>query len=245
MNVVLKIASLLLSYPTQELKEAAPAIRAALAGAAPDARVRGRLERLADDIARLDLYDAQERYVHLFDRTRSLSLHLFEHVHGEGRDRGQAMVDLKLLYERAGLFLSEDELPDYLPAFLEYLSTQEPKAAVADLRDTAEVLRKLGNGLARIGSRYAMLPAALLELAGAAGLELPLPEVEKLAPIDTEALDREWADEPVMFGGEAGACGAAAGQPGQASPITIHRKGAATALAAQQSTERLSTGAQS
>ncbi|MEJ2459788.1 MAG: hypothetical protein P8Y58_17260 [Novosphingobium sp.] len=49
---------------------------------------------LIDDLVTRDLYDAQERYVLLFDRTRKLSLHLFEHVHGESRDRGQAMVDL-------------------------------------------------------------------------------------------------------------------------------------------------------
>ena len=64
----------------------------------------------------------QERYVLLFDRTRSLSLHLFEHVYGESRDRGQAMVDLKQLYEQHGLFMSSSELPDYLPLFLEFLS---------------------------------------------------------------------------------------------------------------------------
>ena len=69
-----------------------------------------------------DLYDLQERYVLLFDRTRSLSLHLFEHVHGESRDRGQAMVDLKALYERHGLLMSSSELPDHLPLFLEFLS---------------------------------------------------------------------------------------------------------------------------
>ena len=54
---------------------------------------------------------------------RRLSLHLFEHVHGESRDRGQAMVDLKAMYENAGLFVTR-ELPDYVPLLLEFLSTQ-------------------------------------------------------------------------------------------------------------------------
>ena len=80
------------------------------------------LDRLLDELATGDLYDLQERYVLLFDRTRSLSLHLFEHVHGESRDRGQAMVDLKALYERHGLLMSSSELPDHLPLFLEFLS---------------------------------------------------------------------------------------------------------------------------
>ena len=74
-----------------------------------------------------DLYDLQERYVLLFDRTRSLSLHLFEHVHGESRDRGQAMVDLKTIYENGGLEIAATELPDFVPLFLEFLSTQ-PRA---------------------------------------------------------------------------------------------------------------------
>lgn len=242
----LRAIGTLLDYPQGDRKGMADAVRQALDDErALSSATRERLADFAAGLERGDAFELAETWVSTFDRGRMTSLHLFEHVHGESRDRGQAMVDLKLLYERAGLFLSEDELPDYLPAFLEYLSTQDPKAAVADLRDTAEVLRKLGNGLARIGSRYAMLPAALLELAGAAGLELPLPEVEKLAPIDTEALDREWADEPVMFGGETGACGTAAGQPGQPAPITIHRKGAAAAAAASQTPARTSTGAQS
>jgi nitrate reductase delta subunit len=84
--------------------------------------VSAELHRLIDDLAGGDLYDLQERYGLLFDRTRSLSLHLFEHVHGESRDRGQAMVDLKALYERHGLAMSSSELPDHLPLFLEFLS---------------------------------------------------------------------------------------------------------------------------
>ena len=85
-------------------------------------RDRDRLDRLLEEIATRDLYDLQERYVLLFDRTRSLSLNLFEHVHGESRDRGQAMVDLMELYERHGLAMAGKELPDHLPLFLEFLS---------------------------------------------------------------------------------------------------------------------------
>jgi len=224
----LRAIGALIDYPQAERQGLAAAVRDALDGErALSPAMREQLAGFADGLERGDAFDLAETWVATFDRGRMTSLHLFEHVHGESRDRGQAMVDLKMLYEKAGLLLSADELPDYLPAFLEYLSTQEPKAALADLRDTADVLRKLGNGLARIGSRYALLPAALLELAGAPGLDEPLPAAEKLAPIDTEALDREWADEPVMFGGEGG-CGAAS-QGGQVSPITIHRKGAGKA----------------
>ena len=117
--------SALLTYPTAELQAAVPrdARRARRRERACRRRNRDRLDRILEEIATGDLYDLQERYVLLFDRTRSLSLHLFEHVHGESRDRGQAMVDLKALYERHGLVMSASELPDHLPLFLEFLST--------------------------------------------------------------------------------------------------------------------------
>lgn len=213
MNTVLKIVSLILSYPTQELKEAVPAIREALAAQAGlDVRARDRLERLADDIDRLDLYDAQERYVHLFDRTRSLSLHLFEHVHGESRDRGQAMVDLKQVYAEAGLQLATTELPDYLPAFLEYLSLRPAPEAVGLLAETVHILMTLAERLEKRSSPYAGLFRALVMVSKAQ------PKAENLAaivaddgvePDDLEALDAVWMDEEVTFGPGAAtaACG--------------------------------------
>jgi nitrate reductase delta subunit len=129
----LKVFSALLSYPTAELQSAVPEMRTALdAEALLPQRNRDRIDRILEEIATGDLYDIQERYVLLFDRIRSLSLHLFEHVHGESRDRGQAMVDLKALYERHGLLMSSSELPDHLPLFLEFLS-QIPEAEARDL----------------------------------------------------------------------------------------------------------------
>ena len=118
----LKILSILLSYPDEEFP--ARDLSEALDGEAllPPA-CHAKVTALIDDIAACDLYDARERYVYLFDRTRSLSLHLFEHVHGESRDRGQAMVDLSDLYERNGFRIAARELPDYLPLFLEFAAT--------------------------------------------------------------------------------------------------------------------------
>ena len=116
-----KALSALLTYPTAELQQAVGDIAAAIeAEQLVPARLRKQLQPLLNDIATGDLYDLQERYVLLFDRTRSLSLHLFEHVHGESRDRGQAMIDLKAQYEQNGLMISASELPDFLPLFLEY-----------------------------------------------------------------------------------------------------------------------------
>ncbi|MBE0693560.1 MAG: nitrate reductase molybdenum cofactor assembly chaperone [Aquamicrobium sp.] len=213
MNTVLKIVSLILSYPTQELKEAVPAIREALtAQAGLDVRARDRLERLADDIGRLDLYDAQERYVHLFDRTRSLSLHLFEHVHGESRDRGQAMVDLMQMYEAQGLEIDAKELPDYLPLFLEFLSML-PEAEAQDLLgQVAHIVAALKERLRKRRSVYAGAFVALEALAhGKADGKLlrELLDAPEDDPDDLDALDRVWQEEAVTFGGNAGenACG--------------------------------------
>ena len=117
----LKVLSVLLTYPTLEIGSAAPELRAVLRREALLKKpFHDALCELIDDLASRDIYDAQERYILLFDRTRSLSLHLFEHVHGESRDRGQAMVDLIKLYEDGGYTPTTAQLPDFLPLFLEY-----------------------------------------------------------------------------------------------------------------------------
>ena len=100
----------LLAYPEAALIEALPEIR-------PQAPAE--VLRLVKELEEQDLLVSQECYVSLFDRSRALSLHLFEHVHGESRDRGQAMVDLQAAYLARGMQVVAHELPDYLPAFLE------------------------------------------------------------------------------------------------------------------------------
>ena len=143
MTGTFKVLSALLSYPTVELQEALSELTAALDGEALlPAAVRRQLDRLMDEIATGDLYDLQERYVLLFDRTRSLSLHLFEHVHGESRDRGQAMIDLKALYENGGLRIDAAELPDFAPLFLEFLSTQ-PRSEAYELLENRRIFLRL------------------------------------------------------------------------------------------------------
>ncbi len=213
MNICLKIISLLLSYPTQELLDAAPDLKAALA----DDTLTGEREKtllgaLIDDIAGLDLYDAQERYVFLFDRTRSLSLHLFEHVHGESRDRGQAMVDLMTMYENAGFAIGAKELPDYLPMFLEFLSTRSEQEARELLGQTVHIVSALRERLRKRKSIY--INAFRVLEAIARGKADPAVVAEILRepddnPDDLEALDRIWEEEVVTFGGGAGnnACG--------------------------------------
>jgi nitrate reductase delta subunit len=212
MNTALKVISLLLSYPSEEIKAAIPELKAALDGAAIGERETDALKRLADDIAGLDLYDAQERYVFLFDRTRSLSLHLFEHVHGESRDRGQAMVDLMAMYEKDGFEIDAKELPDYLPMFLEYLSMKPADEASELLGQTAHIVAALRERLKKRKSVYVNAFGVLEALALGkpdAALLAELLEAPEDNPDDLEALDRVWEEEAVTFGGNAGenACG--------------------------------------
>lgn len=204
-----KALSLLLSYPTAELKEAVDEIRAVIhAGVDGPIWALHKLDRLIDDLKALDLYELQERYVFLFDRTRSLSLHLFEHVHGESRDRGQAMVDLKMLYAEAGLEIDARELPDFLPLFLEYLSLLPAEEAKALLAEPIAVLVALKERLTKRQSVYTPIFALLETMAEAAPAASDLKELRAAPdddPNDLEALDKAWEDEPVTFGpGEEG-----------------------------------------
>jgi len=148
--------------------------------------------------------------VGLFDRVRSLSLHLFEHVHGESRDRGQAMVDLNALYLRSGFVLAVHELPDYLPAVLEYLAARPAEQVHELIEDCAHILRAVGERLIAGGSPYAAVFAALLDLHGAAPLAAP----KGAAKAQTErALDDDWDEAPVEFGPGAAAHGAQQSRP--------------------------------
>jgi nitrate reductase molybdenum cofactor assembly chaperone len=147
-----KALSALLGYPTTELQSSVGEIRTVLAEEhiVPRASRRA-LEGLLTELETEDIYDLQERYVLLFDRSRSLSLHLFEHVHGESRDRGQAMLDLAALYGRHGLIVSARELPDYLPLFLEFLSCRPVDEARLQLGEPAHIIAALADRLRRRG----------------------------------------------------------------------------------------------
>lgn len=204
MSRTLKALSALLTYPTAELQQASAEIGAALAAdTLLPRRIGAELQNLVGELATGDLYDMQERYVLLFDRTRSLSLHLFEHVHGESRDRGQAMIDLKTQYEQAGLLMSAAELPDFLPLFLEYLATRPLKEACETLGQPAHIFAALAERLRKRQSSYEAVFRALVALSTAkpkdeevsALLSLPDPD-----PTDLAALDAAWEDEPVNFG---------------------------------------------
>ena len=204
----LKVLSALLSYPTEDLVAAASDLRTVVDREGVLKPVeRKAVLALIDEIAKGDLIDMQERYILLFDRTRSLSLHLFEHVHGESRDRGQAMVDLTKVYQDAGYAPTDKELPDYLPLFLEFASTRPLPAALELVAEPAHVFLALQERLAKRKSPYAALFTSLVSLgktkpdAALVARILAEPDPE---PDDLEALDAAWMDEEVRFGPGAG-----------------------------------------
>ncbi len=196
--IVFRALSALLSYPCEEVQQALPEIAAAITASplvAP--RERAALFALIDDLGGSDLLDCEERYVALFDRGRATSLHLFEHLHGDSRDRGQAIVDLKRHYESGGYELASGELPDYLPVVLEYLSCRDLREARELLGDCAHILRRIGEALVARGSPYAAVLQALLAIAG----EKPLAAPAASPPERLDDLDRDWF-EPPAFGPE-------------------------------------------
>ena len=204
MDRTLKALSLTLSYPSVDLQDAMLEIGAVLGAdprIAPDTRKA--LQKLAGDVGQGDLFDVQESYVMLFDRSRTLSLNLFEHVHGESRDRGGAMVSLIETYREGGFEPATTELPDHLPVLLEFLSTRPFAEAQETLADAAHILDALAARLVRRESGYAAAFAALSQLAGAQADTDAVAEMLAQPdddPTDLTALDAVWEETEVTFG---------------------------------------------
>lgn len=189
----------LIAYPTEALQAATGEIAAVLAeeDLVPAPR-RAAIGDLLTELAARDIYDLQERYFALFDRSRTLSLHLFEHVHGESRDRGQAMADLIALYRGHGFEPTASELPDFLPLFLEFLSLLPGHEAQALLAEPAGILQLLAERLVTRKSAYAAVFQALATLANAPAIDGPDTGAED--PDDLVALDAAWEEAAVHFG---------------------------------------------
>ncbi|EMF2014757.1 nitrate reductase molybdenum cofactor assembly chaperone [Klebsiella pneumoniae] len=207
--IELVIVSRLLEYPDAALWQHQQEMFEALASSEKlskeDAHALGVFLR---DLVAQDPLDAQAAYSELFDRGRATSLLLFEHVHGESRDRGQAMVDLMAQYERHGLLLDSHELPDHLPLYLEYLAQLPEEEALGGLRDVAPILGLLSARLQQRESRYAVLFELLLKLANTQVDSQKVAEkIADEARDDTpQALDAVWEEEQVKFFADQG-CG--------------------------------------
>ena len=206
----LRVLALLLGYPDAELRAHLGDLRAALhAERALSASRLAELDALIATLGRKAVLEVESDYVEMFDRGRATSLHLFEHVHGDSRDRGPAMIDLTKTYEQAGLFLGENEMPDFVPVVLEFTSTLQPRQAREFLGEMAHIFNAIFAALQKRESPYACVLGALLELAG-----------EKASPVEVvadEPIDAIW-EEPVVFDG----CSSKGqSRPDQAQPIHI------------------------
>ncbi|MGL6159043.1 nitrate reductase molybdenum cofactor assembly chaperone [Microbulbifer sp.] len=198
---ILQLISHLLDYPDEALAKNLPELTRWVEQADElDGEVRESILHFIEYQRQRDLLDWQSEYEGLFERGRAVSLHIFEHIYGESRDRGQAMVELLKHYREAGLELSERELPDYLPTYLEFCATQET-AAREWLEQIAHVLALLSARLRQKESVYAHLLTGLLGLIGLNVDMTALAEVvSKEEPDDTpEALDKIWEEEAVSF----------------------------------------------
>ncbi|PLN24060.1 nitrate reductase molybdenum cofactor assembly chaperone [Klebsiella pneumoniae] len=217
---ILKVIGLLLEYPDELLWEnrddALELIRADVPSLTP----------FVGELLTAPLLDRQAEWCEVFERGRATSLLLFEHVHAESRDRGQAMVDLMAQYERHGLLLDSHELPDHLPLYLEYLAQLPEEEALGGLRDVAPILGLLSARLQQRESRYAVLFELLLKLANTQVDSQKVAEkIADEARDDTpQALDAVWEEEQVKFFADQG-CGE--------SEISAHQRRFAGAVAPQ------------
>jgi nitrate reductase delta subunit len=213
MALSLRVLSHLLRYPDADLHAGLDELQQALhaEGALPRGRL-AELDVLLRQLRSAPPLDSEAAYVELFDRGRGTALHLFEHVHGDSRERGPAMIDLARTYEQAGLYLDPGELPDHLSVVLEYASTQPPAQAREFLRELAHILQTIFSALQQRRSPYAGVLAALLDLAGEPAQRVAL------APEPT--LDESWAEPPAFDG-----CSSAGqARPGQPQPVQIVRR---------------------
>ena len=225
--IELLVISRLLEYPDAALWQHQQELREALAeGGALNLQQAAQLNNFISTLCGGDLLDAQASYSELFDRGRATSMLLFEHVHGESRDRGQAMVNLMNQYQQAGMEIDSRELPDHLPLYLEYLSQREESEARGGLQDVAPILALLAARLKQRESDYAVLFDVLLGLSQSdVAVESVSLQIAGEARDDTpQALDAVWEEEQVKFVADAG-CGE--------SEISNHQRRFAGAVAPQ------------
>lgn len=195
----LKAFSLILGYPTSELQQALPEISAIIKS---ETIVPAEaLQQWLANLVHCELISWQEEYVAVFDN--QVSLYLFEYVHGQSRERGQAMVDLSGYYQTHNFAITGNELPDYLPLVLEFLSYQPAELVREFLADMLGIIGKMGQKLRAGNSDYALICESLEIFMG------QTPQIAKpVIPIKSLAeIDKDWAEPPVTFGSAHNSCG--------------------------------------
>lgn len=218
----LKALAALLSYPDEAVAAHVDDLADVLVVRAElDRADRAELEAFVAWVRDSDLLDVQAAFVETFDRSKKVSLYLFEHVYGESRDRGPAMVELTHAYREQGLEIDCRELPDFLPLFLEFCAVLPEAQAREWLEEVGHIVQQVHVRLVERESRYAVPFRVLLRM-----LEIePMPEAlvetaSKEERDDTrEALDRTWMEAPVTFGPDQPRTNCGATQQWQERPV--------------------------
>lgn len=207
-----RVLSKLLTYPQADLLEHMGEMKTVLAdeGLLKPRKLSG-LYAFMDEMAQADLMEAQETYVDLFDRGRAHCLHLFEHVHGESRFRGKAMIDLSERYRARGLKIGTTELPDYLPLFLEFVSICDAQESLELLAQAAPVIATIGEKLKRRKSGYHCVMETIVALSG---IKIDIKAIQKAADAalpefkTLDELDEDWVEPEALNGApDCGTCG--------------------------------------
>ena len=199
-----KLLGLLLTYPEGTVYSASDELLQTLRSEAllPEKFIK-KVEIFLTAQKNQDLMAAQEDYVETFDRGRAHCLHLFEHIHGESRDRGQAMVDLSETYATKDLHIDSSELPDYLPLFMEYLSRCDSRDAAELLGEAIDVIAVIGAKLKKRKSPYADIFTCIEELSAAKVDKRKINNALKEArkdPETLEELDEQWKEAEAFAG---------------------------------------------
>lgn len=142
------LASLLLDYPDAAWFARLPVVREHLATL--PAPLADAFRGFADAAEEAGALEWQRRYVLTFDLKRKCSLYLSYFATGDTRRRGTALVAFLEAYRAAGWNFVGDDLPDYLPAVLEFSACADSRIAdalIASHREGIEVLRAALEGM--------------------------------------------------------------------------------------------------
>ena len=199
-RLTLRALGYLLSYPDAQLRSVMPQLIDALQleQALTPERVT-ELTAVCQHLAALDPLEAEARYVDNFDRGRQTSLHLFEHVHGDSRDRGPALIDLMQTYEKAGLQFEADELRHHTAQLRVGIAQQVAQGAQGQAHRGRVLLEhgdsfRVAQTVALMGMVRGFLPPNMLT--SVAPSEQPLPNEKPQPPRMSNAFSAysRWAD---------------------------------------------------
>ena len=162
---ILKVLSVMLHYPDdefilslEELKEAVEEI--------PQVEQREKCMIFLSYLSSNPLIRLQEEYTSTFDLNPTTSLNLTYHKWGDARERGNALAELNCLYREAGYESCNDDLPDYLPLVLEFLSINKLANSFSFLGQYCDQVKVVGSRLREKDSPYSGILSIVQDIFG-------------------------------------------------------------------------------